>query len=381
MPKLLVVDNERYVRRALKDALGKCGYDVIEAANGQSALETAFQENIDGILLDVEMPVMDGWQVLTQVREDPRTQTLPVIMLTSFPSVETESTGIRLGASHLIPKPWHPETLAITVRVALRESQHSAMATPPAPVAGQPPPATGRRAPGSQKAIGTGGKLIPLEQLLSGGIPLESLTLIEGASAAGKSVLCQYLIYGAIVDDRSVALFTTEHTTDSLVQKMSAIGLDLSDHLQGGNLGIYPIQKPTLDDDPETMVAALASEIERVPQDHGFIIVDGITNLAQICQDRAVLGFFSSCQQLCGEGRTIVVVARSSAFDPRLLARLNGLCNSHISIGTEKIGERLVNMLEVRKLSNAEVKANNKFSFQVEPEVGITSLPMARVNL
>ena len=136
MPKLLVVDNERYVRRALKDALGKCGYDVIEAANGQSALETAFQENIDGILLDVEMPVMDGWQVLTQVREDPRTQTLPVIMLTSFPSVETESTGIRLGASHLIPKPWHPETLAITVRVALRESQHSAMATPPAPVAG-----------------------------------------------------------------------------------------------------------------------------------------------------------------------------------------------------------------------------------------------------
>ena len=62
-----------------------------------------------------------------------------------------------------------------------------------------------------------------------------------------------------------------------------------------------------------------------------FIVVDGITNLAQVSQVRSVMGFFSSCQQQCDDGRTIVVVGRPSAFDQDLLARLHGLCVIPIS--------------------------------------------------
>ena len=187
MTKLLVADPQRYVRKAHKDTLVNCGYDVLDAANGQAALEIAQQEKIDGIILGVEMPVMDGWQVLAKLKVDQRTRSIPVIMFISYPSVESEATGVRLGAAHLISKPWHPETLAITVRVALREAQnsteetHSVQASEQGSTPDQAAPAS------PKKFIDTGGKLIPIEKVFNGGIPSETLTLIEGDSADATS--------------------------------------------------------------------------------------------------------------------------------------------------------------------------------------------------
>ena len=86
MAKVLVVDHERRIRRWLTDSLGKCGYDVVETANGQTALETASRQRFDLILLDDALPKMDGWQVLTKLKEDPQMQRIPVVLLTSFPS-------------------------------------------------------------------------------------------------------------------------------------------------------------------------------------------------------------------------------------------------------------------------------------------------------
>ncbi len=67
MTKVLIVDRERTIRQALKDSLSKNGYDFLEAINGPAGLEAAGQEAIDLILLDVDLPKMDGWEVLTQL--------------------------------------------------------------------------------------------------------------------------------------------------------------------------------------------------------------------------------------------------------------------------------------------------------------------------
>ena len=69
MAKVLVVDHERRIRSWLTVSLGKCGYDVVEAAGGQSALQTASRQKIDLILLDDALPIMDGWMVLTKLKE------------------------------------------------------------------------------------------------------------------------------------------------------------------------------------------------------------------------------------------------------------------------------------------------------------------------
>ena len=371
MARVLVVDHERVVRRSLTQTLGESGYDVKEAATGRAGLDIASQEPFDLILLDVDLPGMDGWQILAKLKEDPHTRGIPVIMLNSFPSVDNEATGMRLGAAHILAKPWHSETLAITVRVVLREAENAVEEENHAarPAASE-----------SRKIIDTGGKLIPLERLMGGGISTGTLTLLEGVSEGGKSVICQYFTYGAISLGRDVAYFSSEHTADSLNDQMSSIGLGVSRAQRDDRLCMYPLPRPSARDDPEKLLTALLADIEHLPDDRGFTILDSVSNLVELSQDRAVMGFFSSCHRLCEEGRTIVVVARSSAFDPNLLGRLHGLCNTHLCISGEMVMGKSVKILEAPKINNADRRTDNRFSFQVEPEVGIKIIPMSRVK-
>ena len=344
-------------------------------------LEIALQEKIDGILLDVELPVIDGWQVLARLKEEPKTKSIPVMMLISFPSVETEATGIRLGAAHFISKPWHPEALAITVRVALREAQETPEKEHPVPTSQQGAPLIRKPPSQSKKFIDTGSKLIPFEQLLGGGIPLDMLTLIEGDSGAAKSVLCHYLAFGAILDGHSVAYFTSKYTAASLFEQMGTIGLDVSEYLHGDSVTIHPLGKPSVSEDPETLLTALASDIERIPPNRGIIIVDSITRLAEISEDRATLRFISSCHRLSNEGRTIVLVAGSSAFDQSMHSRIHGMCDTHIRLGSEQIRDKVLSTLAVLKASKAELHSDNGFSFEIQPGTGITIVPMSRVKV
>ena len=81
------------------------------------------------------------------------------------------------------------------------------------------------------------------------------------------------------------------------------------------------------------------------------------------------MGFFPSCQRQCEEGRTIVV-----------LARLQGLCNTHTSMVMETVRDRMLTTLEVTKVSNSEPRSENRLSFQVEPDLGVKIVPMSRVR-
>ena len=100
MTKILVAEDDQYIRELLVDALFDTGYDVIEAKDGSAALEKASQEQPGLILLDVWMPALDGFQVLGKLREDPATESMPVVMLTALPAVEGESQGLELGVLH-----------------------------------------------------------------------------------------------------------------------------------------------------------------------------------------------------------------------------------------------------------------------------------------
>ena len=123
MAKILVVDDDRNLRDLLVDILLDAEHDVIEAKNGIMALVKAHQEHPDLILLDVRMPLMDGFEVLKHLREEPDTKAIPVVMLTGSPARAGELPAWRLGAKHYITKPFDPERLELTVKVALSEAE------------------------------------------------------------------------------------------------------------------------------------------------------------------------------------------------------------------------------------------------------------------
>ena len=375
MARVLIVDSHSAIRKWLNASLGDIGHQVDQATDGKTALETAAREPIDLMLLDFDLPGMGGSQVLSNLKGNPRTRAIPVIMLTSIPSYETETECLRLGASNVLTKPCNFEVLATHIRVALQDEAEWELPTEEVLPDAQP----ALKSPGqSSKFVSAGGGLAPLRLVLGGGLASESLTLIEGPLDSGKGLICQYLMYGAIMEGNKVALFSSSQTVEDLSQEMGSMGRDVSEALQDNKLLVQSISRPSPEVTPESYFGALASKIHCLPKSCALVVIDEITDLAMICQDRTIMGFFSIFKELCTGGRAIVVVAQAGAFAPDLLGRLHQLCDTHITMA---VRDKQVKVLNAGKVNNLEQRKDNGFSFRIEPGEGAKVVPMFQVRI
>jgi two-component system OmpR family response regulator len=120
-PLILIVDDEVGVRELLTDALGLAGFDTLEAKDGMGALTLIRKHKPDLLIIDINMPVMDGFEVLERVRASKNQ--VPAIMLTARKDRTDVSRGLRLGADDYVTKPFGLEELLLRVRAILRRSQ------------------------------------------------------------------------------------------------------------------------------------------------------------------------------------------------------------------------------------------------------------------
>lgn len=118
--KVLIVDDEQDVTELLEFNLRSAGYDVISADDGATALKKAREALPDLIVLDVMLPEMDGTEVCKQLRRDPSTARIPIIMLTAKASEIDRVLGLELGADDYVTKPFSPRELVLRVRGLLR---------------------------------------------------------------------------------------------------------------------------------------------------------------------------------------------------------------------------------------------------------------------
>lgn len=123
---ILIADDEERIRRLVSDFLRRDGYTILQAADGGEAMELIDQRlaTIDLIILDVMMPVYDGWSVLRHIRS--MNQSVPVMMLTARTEETDEVFGFDLGADDYITKPFSPVVLSARVRaIEKRRSQNN----------------------------------------------------------------------------------------------------------------------------------------------------------------------------------------------------------------------------------------------------------------
>jgi len=113
--KVLVAEDSEAIRTAIVTLLKKRGFSVAIATNGEEAVKAAGVENPDLILMDIRMPVLDGLKALQKIRQDVRTQTNPIIMLTSFTSLDTVTEAIGYGATDYVAKPFTIKKLLGTI--------------------------------------------------------------------------------------------------------------------------------------------------------------------------------------------------------------------------------------------------------------------------
>ena len=118
--KILVVDDESRMRKLVKDFLVRKNYEVIEAENGEQAVDIFFsKKDVSLIILDVMMPKLDGWQVCREIRQYSK---VPIIMLTAKGDEKDELLGFELGVDEYISKPFSPKILVARVEAVLRRT-------------------------------------------------------------------------------------------------------------------------------------------------------------------------------------------------------------------------------------------------------------------
>jgi two-component system cell cycle response regulator DivK len=114
--KILVVEDHEDNRQILRDLLGSAGFDLIEAENGEDALEQAESRHPDLVLMDIQLPQMDGYEATRLIKSNPLTKSIPVIVVTSYALSGDEERARAAGCDAYVTKPYSPRLLLAKIR-------------------------------------------------------------------------------------------------------------------------------------------------------------------------------------------------------------------------------------------------------------------------
>lgn len=130
MQRILIAEDSSATRELLREILTSCGYDVVEACDGREALEKIDQTGPDVVLLDIKMPVLDGFAVLRQLRQDPCHARRLVVALTAYAMRGDRERMLEAGFDAYLSKPINPAALRVQIKQLLAQSRTSASVTP-----------------------------------------------------------------------------------------------------------------------------------------------------------------------------------------------------------------------------------------------------------
>lgn len=113
---ILVVEDTEDNRQILRDVLVNAGFDLIEAVDGEEGVRMAARHHPDLVLMDIQLPLVDGYEATRRLKADPDTRHIPVIAVTSYALSEDESKAIAVGCSGYVAKPFSPRALLAKIR-------------------------------------------------------------------------------------------------------------------------------------------------------------------------------------------------------------------------------------------------------------------------
>lgn len=114
--KILVVEDQEDNRQILRDLLASAGFMMVEAGDGAAGVEAAAAERPDLILMDIQLPVMDGYEATRRIKADPALKSIPVIVVTSYALSGDEDKARAAGCDGYVTKPYSPRQLLAKVR-------------------------------------------------------------------------------------------------------------------------------------------------------------------------------------------------------------------------------------------------------------------------
>ena len=119
--RILVVEDQPDNRKIIRDVFARTGYEIIETENGEEALAAIAKTRPDLILMDIQLPIMDGYTATRRIKADPALRSIPIIAVTSYALSGEEKKAREAGCDDYIPKPYSPRELLAKVRQYLSD--------------------------------------------------------------------------------------------------------------------------------------------------------------------------------------------------------------------------------------------------------------------
>jgi two-component system cell cycle response regulator DivK len=114
--RILVVEDQPDNRQIIRDMLADTGYEIAEAENGEEALAAITKQRPDLILMDIQLPIMDGYAATRRIKTDPALKSIPVIAVTPYALSGEEKKAREAGCDDYVPKPYSPRQLLAKIR-------------------------------------------------------------------------------------------------------------------------------------------------------------------------------------------------------------------------------------------------------------------------
>lgn len=212
MDKVLIIDDEPSARRLVKTTLSKSGYEVIEAADGDKGLKTAREEKPDLVIADILMPVKDGYQLAKELRSDPETASIPIIMLTGLREEKDELRAFQEGVDDYIVKP---------IRASLLRARVAALLARTRALSGRADAELPATEPSPKEKISSGYQ--QLDKALDGGLSRGANVLIVGETGSGKSSLCRRFLAAGLRSGDSCMMVILEDEPSMIRKSLDAL--------------------------------------------------------------------------------------------------------------------------------------------------------------
>jgi flagellar protein FlaH len=221
--------------------------------------------------------------------------------------------------------------------------------------------------------------VMDIDKKMGGGLPPDTLTLVEGDPEAGKSVVVQQLMFGALKEGFRVTVFVSECSVRDFLKQMEALGMPIWDYYLVGRLNVYHVNLRVDQERAERILRRLLQHIEKADGNSLFIF-DSVTPLLFQFDARYVLSFLAQCKELASMGRTIMVTLHSYAINESLRFRADSIVDAHLRLKIEELGSQVVRTLEVCKIRGAVKTIGNAVSFSVETGLGLKSIPISKTK-
>lgn len=218
-----------------------------------------------------------------------------------------------------------------------------------------------------------------IDRRLGGGIPYNTVMLIEGQDASGKSTFAQQLLWGTLNAGHKASIYTTEQNVHALLRQMESLGQDVTDYFLLNDLQIFPMTSSVDKEDPNLFFKLLSDHIWQQDSSR-MIIIDSLTTFVSRAGGEQIQDFFNEMKNVCERGQVIACTVHENAFDEEFLLRVRSICDAYLRFQVNASGTSLVKTMEVAKIRGADMRTGNILGFEVEPGMGIRIVPVSRAK-